>query len=372
MTSFNTVHIADIHFGKKDDLKLYDELKLFISSLNEYIETEKVHLLCIEGDLYDRVIKMNELTSKLVIDFINELCELTDKHQIYFRILKGTKGHDFNQLSVFKGLESKYPYFKIISNVEKELLDVKYDDGSEIEYNVLYLPEEYPSNVYSYYSDYFNDEYDQIMGHGMIDFVAFTGNDDENSERFVRNAPVFKSKDLINICNGPIVFGHIHDFHEYKEKIYYCGSYSRYSFADQEDKGFLFTKFYPENNTFDIEFIENPEAPTYYVVNLDEISESWSSDEKIKYLNYLKKEYDFIKIKTSNTEGNVDLIKTLVSKDESFKMEVKNLDVEEEKVDEQFLFILNREYDLPTTIQKYIQLTSDREIPLDTIKEIIS
>ena len=129
--TFNVLTTADIHFGKKDDLKLFEELnEVFIPKLIELIKTDRVDMVCIAGDLYDRVIKMNELTSKLVIDFINNLCELTDTNFIYLRILKGTRSHDYNQLSVFKNLELKYPRFKIISNVESEDITVNYYDGS--------------------------------------------------------------------------------------------------------------------------------------------------------------------------------------------------------------------------------------------------
>jgi len=367
MKNFNIIHVADIHFGKKDDKRLNEEIMDFLNTIKNIQKEneEKIDMICIEGDLYDRVIKMNEPTSSYIINFVNELCEFTNKERIYFRIIKGTKTHDFNQLNVFKKLESTYPLFKIIDMVEEEEIE-----KNHLIYKFLYLPEEYPENVYEYYAPYFNNEYDFILGHGMIDFVAFTGNEDESSERMVRNAPVFKANDLINITKGIIVFGHIHDFHSYKDKIYYVGSYSRFSFADKEDKGFLYSHYNKKTGETDIDFYENELAPTYFEIDLNKKKFN-SVEDQVKYIKKIKEKYDYVKIKTNKETQNLDLIKSIVSEDPSVKLEVKNLDFDEDKVDDKFLFILNREYDLPTTVKKFISITKEKNIPIEKIKEIL-
>ena len=359
------IHIADIHFGKKDDIKLYDELQDFINKIKSLSISDGIDMVCIEGDLYDRIIKFNEYSSELIVQFITSLCKLSNQYNFLFRIIKGTKTHDYNQLNVFKSFESNYPLFKIINRVETETIEKENES-----FNILYLPEEYIDNIYEYYSDYFNQEYDMILGHGMIDFVSFTGTEDENSERFVKNAPVFKAKDLMNICNGYVIFGHIHDFHEYKDKIYYCGSYSRFSFADTEDKGYIYTSVSKDSSKNIIEFYVNEKAPKYHCIDLD-LYEFKSTEDKLKFINETKKNYDFIKIKTTKNEENIDILKSIVSSDNSIKMEIKNISNEDETVDTEYLFILNREYDLPTTIQKFLDLKYNKKLDLEYIKEIL-
>ena len=363
---FKLVVIADIHFGKKDDNRLYSELKTNFLNVIEEIQNDdnenKINMVCIAGDLFDRIIKMNEYSAKIIFDFVSDLCYFGKKYGVFIRILKGTKTHDFNQLQVFKSLEIKYSNFRIIETVETEYIK---------ELKFLYLPEEYPENIYNYYSSYLNDTYDCIIGHGMIDSVAFVPQDD--SERIVRNAPVWKLEDLMNICKGPVIFGHIHDFHEFKDKVYYCGSFSRFSFADKEDKGFLVFNINKENpENYEGTFYENEDAPTYKVINIDDIS-NLDNEAKLKLINKTKKEYDFVKIKANkNNNETLDIIKNITSEDPSIKMEIKNVSVEDNKIDEKYLFILRREYDIYNTIKKFIEIKYNKNISLEKIKSIIN
>ena len=97
--------IADIHFCKKDDEGLYARLKkYFIAKIEE--EKDDLDYIVIAGDLFDRILKWNEIGSNIVLRFIEELIGLSIKYDFKIRILKGTKTHDFNQLNNFKYLES--------------------------------------------------------------------------------------------------------------------------------------------------------------------------------------------------------------------------------------------------------------------------
>ena len=369
--NFRVVTIADIHYGKKDDIKLTNELKeIFfkeIMSMELNYEEPHIDLIVIAGDLFDRVIRMNEYSAKLVMDFVGDLCEFCHENSIQLRILKGTKTHDFNQLQVFHNLRMKYSNFEIVNNVGKEDLVVS---SLKKPIKILYLPEEYPDNFNKYYGDYLEDTYDIIFGHGMIDFVAYTG-DESDSERFVRNAPVWKSETLMNICNGPIIFGHIHDMKEYKDKIYYCGSYSRYSFADQEDKGFLvFDINMDDTSKYDGSFIENTLAPTYHEIDISELN-GMSSEVQLAYINKMKKQYDFIKIRANkNNKENLDLIKNILQNEEDIKIDIKNVSVDDEKVPEEYMFIIRKEYDPYETVSRFAKLKHNKNIPTSYIKEL--
>lgn len=374
VNQINSIHISDIHFGKKDDERLYNELnKNFLDYLQELftsIKYKDYEFIFIQGDLFDRVIKMNEKTSVLIFNFIEKLCKICDyknNHQktIQIRLIKGTKSHDYNQLKTLELFENQYNFFKIIYTYSDEEYFI---NGKTI--NILYIPEEYPEDINSFYEfDKIEDnEYDYIIGHGMIDIVRF--NSEDQKEETMRHGPIFNSKELSRICKGPICFGHIHDYQEWKDKIFYTGSFSRFSFADQKDKGFLEFTYNLDDNTFNTVLCENELAPTYKVLDFSDFDEN-SSEEKINIINDYKSKYDFIKVKSINNQDNVDVLKEILSDNENIKIEVKK-DIEENEIDERFKFILNREFDLKNTIQKYIEITQEKTIPLNLINEIIS
>lgn len=369
---FNVYCIADIHFGKKSDKKLYNDLKeYFIDNINQLIkDNDHIDMLLILGDLFDRVIKMSESSAKYVIDLINELCQISNENNFYFRIIKGTKNHDFNQLNNFSKLEIEYPLFKIINTKSTEIIST-----NEYDYRILYLPEEYPDDYDKYYSDVIgknidDNYYDFIFGHGMIDFVSYTGNEEE-IKMLNRSESVHKAKELDRICNVATVFGHIHDFMQYKdkEKIFYVGSFERFSFAHQEDKGTLFISYNPETDDKEVEFFLNENASTYYVCDFNEIEEDMTVQEQLKYIAKLQEEYDYVKVKYPNNDKTGELIKKL-SSDDKIIMEVKN-EIKEDIVDERFNFIIKKELDLPNTIQKYISLTKNKDIDLTNIKKFL-
>ena len=371
--NFNVYTIADIHFGKKNDKKLNDSLQdFFIDNINTIInDYDHINMVIILGDLFDRVIKMSEYSAKLVIDFINQLSELSQKHRFYLRILKGTKSHDYNQLNNFSKWEIENPLFKIINTVSKE--NIEYND---IEYSILYLPEEYPANYDKYYKEFINKRanYDFIFGHGMIDFVSYTGNEEE-IKLLSRSEAVHKVEMLDKITNIACLFGHVHDFknHKDEDKIMYVGSFERYSFADVEDKGTIFVSFNPDGDK-EVIFFENENASTYYLCDfndLDNMKDS-SIEDQLKLISNLQSEYDYVKIRYFNDSDSKQLMKKL-STDQSndIVIEVKNNKIMDESIDSRFEFIIQRKYELPKMINKYINIITGKDISEEKIKKFI-
>jgi DNA repair exonuclease SbcCD nuclease subunit len=361
--SLHGIVIADIHFGKKDDVSLYNELKkYFIPKVEK--EGETLDYVIISGDLFDRILKMNEIGSNLCIKFILELLDLAIKYDFVIRILKGTKTHDFNQLNNFKTLEAKhYPRFKIINTVEEEEIFP--------EVFFLYLPEEYVDNVEEYYKPYFELEegtkYDMIFFHGTFDFVGYIPNIE--SERHIKNAPVFKGDQIADLVYGKAIGGHIHTRHTYKDKIEYTSSFSRFAFGEDKPKGFVEVLYNQDTLACTSKFIENEDAPAYITINMDDLE--GSLEEKLVIINQLKEDYANIRIMAKDlSDDDVSAMKKLISADKDVKLDIKRKDIEE-NIEEEFMFIINREFDLPTTIQKYIKITTDRNLSIDEINKAI-
>lgn len=356
------VVIADIHIGKKDARRLEKELEeYFFGKLKEM--DDDINIVFIAGDMFDRILKLNESAGVLAIEFMNKLLNLAYQKNIQVRLVKGTKTHDYNQLNIFLDKELEYPtIFKIVQ--QRQVEDI---DGLK----VLYLPEEYPSDFNGYYDEFLEVEentYDIIIGHGMIDFVTFVP-DEDDSENPVRSAPIFKSKQLMKISKGPIVFGHIHDKKNYKDQVYYTGSFSRYSFMDTDDKGYYIINHNIDDDEYEIEFVENEMAPTYMTIDMDKYEEL-TEEKKIEIINEIKNENDFVRFKSSD-KSSVDIIKKLSENDSNIKVVYNNKNIEEIKIDENYLFILNKEFDVDETIQKFIKLKRSKDIELSDIKNII-
>lgn len=356
------VNISDIHIGKKDDMRLKEELEIFFDYLKD---TENIDMITISGDLFDRVLTANEYGTTLALEFIQRLIDLYIP-EIDIRIIKGTRSHDFNQLDILKVFKEKAgSHFKIIEKNEVEVFNG---------YKILYLPEEYPTDYDDFYKENLlgveDKVYDFIIGHGMIDFIAFTGYEDDSENR-VHGTPTHKADDLIRVTKGPIIFGHIHEKQEYKDKIYYTGSYSRYSFDTPSEKGFMVFDIDDDDpSKFKMTFIENTKAPTYAVLDIDKLNLE-GVDDHVKYIKELSDKYDFVKIKTGN-EANLDIARALTEKDSSIKVQSVNKEKETIKADPKYEYILKKELPLNETIRKFMNEEYDKDIDLDFISKVIS
>ena len=356
------VNISDIHIGKKDDMRLKEELEIFFDYLKD---TEDIDMITISGDLFDRVLTANEYGTTLALEFIQRLIDLYIP-EIDIRIIKGTRSHDFNQLDILKVFKEKAgSHFKIIEKNEVEVFNG---------YKILYLPEEYPTDYDDFYKENLlgveDKVYDFIIGHGMIDFIAFTGYEDDSENR-VHGTPTHKADDLIRVTKGPIIFGHIHEKQEYKDKIYYTGSYSRYSFDTPSEKGFMVFDIDDDDpSKFKMTFIENTKAPTYAVLDIDKLNLE-GVDDHVKYIKELSDKYDFVKIKTGN-KANLDIARALTEKDSSIKVQSVNKEKETIKVDPKYEYILKKELPLNETIRKFMNEEYDKDIDLDFISKVIS
>ena len=204
----------------------------------------------------------------------------------------------------------------------------------------------------------------------MIDFIAFTGYEDDSENR-VHGTPTHKANDLIRVTKGPIIFGHIHEKQEYKNNIYYTGSYSRYSFDTPSEKGFMVFDIDDDDpSKFKMTFIENTKAPTYAVLDIDKLNLE-GVDDHVKYIKELSDKYDFVKIKTGN-KANLDIARALTEKDSSIKVQSVNKEKETIKVDPKYEYILKKELPLNETIRKFMNEEYDKDIDLDFISKVIS
>ena len=350
--------LSDVHFGDKDPELLYSELKhTFISKVVEL--GVDLDLLVIAGDLFHKKLSLNSKASRLVIKFIDELFVLSNLNGFHIRIIQGTHSHDLDQLKNFEYMSSDK--FKIIYKPQVEyILGVK----------LLFIPEEYPKDMVAYYKEYFNQKYDLIFLHGTFKFTAFS-NQIIKSEKHIKAAPIFDEKLFRDMCDGYVICGHIHVYRNYKDFIYYGGSFSRSAHGEEEEKGFLYIEYYKESDKSFVERVINKDAPTYKTIDMSEISDK-SLEEVTEFIEESKSKYDNIKLKNlDRNKISTKILQKSNSGDSNIKIETvkKKEDVER---DESFDFILKSELELPQEIQKFILVMYEVDVEVDAINDFIN
>lgn len=372
LKELNGIFVSDIHFGmNKESEHLYLELETSLISLIEN-EGDNIHFVIIGGDLYDREVGMNEKAGRLASKFVLTLNNLSIKYNFFLGIIKGTLRHDYNQLEVFRKLELTNPNFRIFNTIETYYLD---KDNSV---KFLMIPEEYVEKPKKYFKKNIalhEDEnlYDFIFCHGTFDFAGYVSKL-YTSEKEVKNAITFKAKDFRDLTYGATLSGHIHiSTDDEDNKVFYPGSFSRGSFGEEKDKGFFYINYNLETFETELTFIKNELAPTYVTIDGDLLPDD--AVEKVNKIKSLREKYDHVRIKQTkklSDDENIKLLKEYAEKNDDIKVEIKKIESEENEEDSTFNFIINREFDLPETIEKFIEIKTGEKIPLKDIEDIIS
>lgn len=372
--------ISDIHAGATNAEALLNELE---SSFLKYLKSLKIlDFVVITGDLFDNKLSLNSEHTKYIFVFLKKLIDICIKHNAKLRIIKGTEFHDNRQLDIFKVLYS--------SNIDLKIYDTVSTEELFPNVNVLYIPEEYMPDKDLYYKEYFKNEYDMIFGHGLVNEVAFVAKMQE-SEVTMNKAPIFKSESLLDICKGPIFFGHIHKSQIIKERLFYVGSFTRWIFGEEEPKGFMMTAYTPETSKFEVEFIENKLAPTYNTIVIDYSSSFYREDEKqqIDYILTMVKKLDVDKLRiifnipedypnpTLLTNLITDIfskyrhIKTVINNNSKEKQKKKEMEDKIKKLLTVYDFIFDKSISTEDKISRFIKIKYNKDIPVDRMRNYL-
>lgn len=368
--------IGDIHFGYYPAELLYKEFKLVINNI-----TKDIDVVFIAGDYFDTKLS---LSSKHSIYAIKTFCDILDKCEqtnTKLRMIRGTASHDpENQLVNLSSIaKSSKVDFKLYLTVgEEELFP---------DFNVLYVPEEYMENKDEYYKEFFNKKYQCIIGHGMFEETNYVTNKTLNMKKY----PVFNSAFIEKICDGPIIFGHIHKSQKIRNRIMYTGSFTRSKYGEEEDKGFIISTYETENNSTDFKFIINDKATKFDTVSILDTSEIFSLllNEQIQFIKEMISTYkkDKLRIKINipknydNTKVFIDSVTTVFGNMENVDIVIMDNTKEETKqktkeiVDKLMLkynFIFDKSISYEEKIQQFIYNKKGEKIDLENIRKIIN
>jgi hypothetical protein len=268
LRQIRTVNLGDLHWGAVPPDRLENE---FNSIVMPWLRDNQFEALIQEGDWFDKRLSLDSEDAKAAMRCVVQLCQLCQQRGVPFRIIKGTLSHDYFQLQNYHALETEYSCFRIIGTAQHEELLPGFD--------VLWMPEEYPTDYSDFYSQFFFDEdgnslvYDAIFGHGEIDVAANWSSMNEG-ERHYGGTPCHEGEFLLAHCSGPIWFGHVHNRFRHKQRLGYPGSFTRWCHGEEDPKGFdvLDLIDYGDDHwTVRAGVVENTLAPEYRTVLATEI-----------------------------------------------------------------------------------------------------
>lgn len=361
------VAIADIHFGIRQSKEMYDSLSdkvlTYISDIGKDLD-----FVNIDGDYFHKKLTLTEQSGKLALDFFDRLAKLCSENNVRLRVIKGTESHDLSQLDNFKHYEKELDC-KIITKLESE------DFG---EFKVLYMPEEYPENYGEYMARIENNApYDIVHGHGMWSFASF-GHTDNNSG--YHSAPTFLVQDFKELVTGPVIFGHIHNRMSNSNKVYYTGSYWRWAFGEDAERGFIDYTYDTDTKEYSVTYVNNGDAPSYVtIVAKDALENGMEIPTLITVIRDAAKDSHLRVSLDGLEEAQLALITESLSGNENIKFDKKvsgfGLSESDEKNDDDYLkrfgYIVYNELPLADTIQRYCREELGKEIPLEKIEKLI-
>lgn len=311
-------HIADIHFTVKNiPPKTHYELlkEQFIDKLYPL----PLDVVSVDGDLFERKFMSNTDSIMYASMFVADLVRLCKDKNITLILIKGTDGHEADQLKLF------YHYLKDPD------IDIRIVETIKFEYvkgaRILCIPELYglPEEIYEEYL--FNSGwYDMCFMHGTIEGAVYNNN--------VGNGRLFRMTDFIN-CMGPIISGHVHPGGCYHQHFYYTGSALRYKHEEENPKGFLIVLYDMDRRNYYVH-LEEIVSFKYRSIDIDTILQS-NPEDIISYIDELKakENIDFLRIEIRKDieKSKLDIIRSYYrnNPEVTFLVDAKK-DIEKKKI----------------------------------------
>ena len=294
------ITLSDVHVGyqpvEQITKEFFDEEKGFFTKATALIEEYKEANIpfggfAITGDYFDHLLTLNSSHAKFAMDLMHAFIYVAVQYNGTVTLIQGTKSHDLSQINIFEPFTYEYENKFFIINTVCEMQIAGYD--------ILCIPEEYMTNQTEYYKEYFKKKYDMIWGHGYFKFNCFNKNE---VERPMPEMPIFDQEEIVKVARLTI-FGHDHTGQNYRECIYYNGSYSRLCHGEEHDKGALVV--YIDEDNFEVEQLVNELTPSFASVQLDKIVKGELNYETaVKAIKKYKTKVDFLKVKVNQKVVN--------------------------------------------------------------------
>ena len=258
-TNYVGMIIADLHIGVINPSIQYNEFKSIFLDKIEKIRPDYIIFL---GDYFDHKASLNDELSYYSFYIFNELISKIKENNLStkIRFVYGTESHEWNQYNIINAANKRGLDISVIYTVTEEEL---FPD-----FNVLYIPEEHIYDKSEYYKKYLSNtkKYDYIFGHGIIREVmreAAISNESSTNNR--KKVPIFNTGELMYACKGQTYFGHYHVNTNIHDEVFYVGSFNRWCFGEEENKGFYLVQ--TDGIIYENKFIVNNLTETYKTIS---------------------------------------------------------------------------------------------------------
>jgi len=389
-------HIADIHIGVRaitaDEFK-YQLYEKYIKPMSEMMFLD---FISINGDVSDCPLPFNSKLAEVYLWFFDSVINIAKEKNASVIVIRGTISHDcdhLNNVKFYKNGKSRVDIEVAMSEyVDRKDLDVHFiEEPTEIEVKglkILCLPDIYikdseeEKKIYEYPDNYF----DYVLGHGSVTETQFVKQD---TEQALSKNIIYDSKELIRMCKGPILFGHVHANLRYRGRIYYLNSFTRFSHSEEEAKGWMVTAYDKETSKFIAERVENTLAfkfNTFFmkhsefertdlndiVKKIDKFIETSKADRVCLDIQYAASNADISKIQVlRNYYGNHKIVNKLKFKALSVK-EAEIIVHAETKEANKKEYLRDKKIPFHEKLQRFINEEYHELIPLEKLQILLT
>lgn len=255
---YSFIALADIHWGAMDSTLMYQNLELVLQFIRKM--KDKLDFVVIAGDYFDYRLQLNSKTALSAVEWFDRFIRTCkDSGVKRVRMIKGTVGHDYDQLEVFRpSYETEDGYFKLYTETTSEEILPGL--------RCVFCPDE-PMNLMEYHQTY------QSQFFPLSDIGFFHGSFDnilpEIEYRRIQDhniaSMIYEYTKFARLIKGPLISGHWHVATN-KGSLYYIGSYDRWAFDEEEPKGFVYGEYDTESSEYFIHRVENPLARKFNTI----------------------------------------------------------------------------------------------------------
>lgn len=252
--------LSDIHLGHN-----LNKTENIVENLRRYFrvyhkEFKTLNLICIAGDIFDKLLVTSSKDFILSTEWLTELILFCKKNNIKLRILEGTPSHDWKQAKVISS---------IIEKLQIEI-DYKYIDTLFIEkmidwdISILYIPDEYKHKASDTYK-----EVRKLLKENKLSKVdiAFIHGQFHYQLPMVQLESSHTEKEYLDIVKYYISVGHIHT-HSIYERILAQGSFDRLAHNEEENKGGMLINIF-KNGDMNFQFLPNNRSLIFKTIRFD-------------------------------------------------------------------------------------------------------
>lgn len=252
--------VSDVHLGHRRTATEHIVHTLLKHVVNfKFMST--IDGLIIPGDLFDRLLQLNDDCVDYILLFIEKLFKYSIKCNVPIRILNGTPSHDWRQSKRILAIRELYGKECSLEFID----DVSIVEDKELGITIGYVPDEIHESC-DVTASVFKDllitkglcSVDLMVMHGMFEYQI--------PAAAAKSTSYFKESDYYKYVNYCVVNGHDHNSKS-KDIFHVPGSWERTSHNEENAKGMFVIDFNMDRKgVYDIYHVENVDAMKYITI----------------------------------------------------------------------------------------------------------